>query len=84
MPKLNHRQVSSHIDSIQTSKLINKLQNHALDDAEMSTSQIKAAQILIDRTIPVLKGIEHKGQIDTLTSLAIYEGNAPKPADDNA
>jgi hypothetical protein len=79
---LTKRQTSGHIDSIQTSKLINKLQNHALDDADMSTSQIKAAQILIDRTIPVLKATEISVDKDTLTSMAIYKGNAPKPADD--
>jgi hypothetical protein len=51
---------------IQTSQLINRLEGHALDlldpqtqlPVKMSTSQIKAAEILLRKTIPDLQSIE--------------------------
>jgi len=40
---------------IQTSQLINKLQNHALnDDTEMPASRLKAIEILLKKTLPDL------------------------------
>lgn len=48
---------------IQASQLINRLRDHALGSAEMSATQIKAAEILLKKAIPDLKGIEHTGII---------------------
>ena len=48
---------------IQTSQLINRLQENALSDEEfMTPGQIASATSLLDRTIPKLKAIEHSGQ----------------------
>jgi hypothetical protein len=63
---------------IQTSQLINRLQNHALfvDDPEMekyervkmqtvmSDSQVRAAFGLLDKVVPNLKAVEHSGDPD--------------------
>lgn len=60
---------------IQTTQLINRLQNHALfvDDpgmekyeivkrqTVMSDSQVRAAFGLLDKVVPNLKAVEHKG-----------------------
>lgn len=43
---------------IQTSQLINRLQNHALGELEMEPSQIKAAEVLIRKTLPDLMAMK--------------------------
>ena len=56
---------------IQTSQLINRLQNHALcsaDDPEaakklMNGDQVRAALALIDKVVPSLKAVEHSGEM---------------------
>ncbi len=42
---------------IQTSQLINRLENHAFGDLDLSTSQIKAIEILIRKTLPDLSAV---------------------------
>lgn len=42
---------------IQTSQLINKLQNHVFGKEELSKSQIKAIEILIRKTLPDLSTV---------------------------
>jgi hypothetical protein len=59
---LTRRQTTAHTESIKTAKLINKLQDHALsgdDPAEMKATQIRAADALLNRTMPVLKALDH-------------------------
>ena len=47
---------------IQTSQLLNRLQNHALDDAmELTPSRIKAIEILLRKSLPDLSAIEVTG-----------------------
>lgn len=36
---------------IQASQLVNRLQGHALGEVEMSTSQVQAAKILLDKLV---------------------------------
>ena len=45
---------------IQTSQLINRLTAHALGDIEMSTSQVRAAEVLIRKTLPDLSAVDMK------------------------
>lgn len=42
---------------IQTSQLINRLQDHALGELELSQSQIKAIEVLIRKTLPDLSQV---------------------------
>lgn len=49
---------------IQASQLINRLTKHALGDLELSTSQIKAIEILLKKTLPDLQSIQHSGDKD--------------------
>lgn len=39
---------------IKTSMLINRLQDHAEGKVEMTATQVKAAQVCLDRTMPVM------------------------------
>lgn len=43
---------------IQTSQLINRLLSHANGDADMSATQIRAAEILLKKTLPDLQAVE--------------------------
>ena len=79
---LTKRQTSGHIDSIQTSKLIKKLEGHALEGVEMTASQVNAATVLLKKTLPDMKAVEHAVGDDTEMTVTIHKGNAPKPADD--
>lgn len=74
---LTKRQRTGHIDNIQTSKLINKLEDHVLNESEMSTSQVNAARILLAKTLPDQKATEHKGDMDVTVLL----GSFVKPLD---
>jgi len=48
---------------IQTSQLVNRLQDHALGELELSKSQIKAIEVLIRKTLPDLSATELSGNI---------------------
>lgn len=43
---------------IQASQLINVLQNHALNDTELSATRLKAIEILLRKTVPDLSQVE--------------------------
>jgi hypothetical protein len=45
-------------ERIDTSMIVKKLTGHINGEGEMSQTQIQAARILLDRTVPVLKAIE--------------------------
>ena len=53
---INHTQKTR--DRIQASQLINRLENHVLNDVDMSASQVNAAKILLGKVIPDMKQIE--------------------------
>lgn len=46
---------------IQTSQLLNRLTDHALGEIELSTTQIKAIEILLKKSIPDLASVELTG-----------------------
>jgi len=60
---------------IQTSQLVNRLQENALSDQEFMTSgQIASATSLLDRVIPKLKAVEHSGEVGvTINRKTVYE-----------
>jgi len=51
---------------IQASQLINVLQNHELDESgkELSTSRLKAIEILLRKSVPDLTAVTHSGDED--------------------
>ena len=46
---------------IQTSQLINRLFSHANGEVEMSATQVRAAEVLLKKTLPDLQAVEHSG-----------------------
>jgi len=51
-------------EKIKSTLIVNKLENHILEGAEMSASQVSAALGLLRKSVPDLSAIEHKGEID--------------------
>ena len=48
---------------IQTSQLVNRLTSHALSDEDvMTTSQVRAAEILLKKTLPDTQAIQVTGE----------------------
>ena len=48
-------------DSIRSGVLIKRLKDHACGKAEMTSTQIQAARILLSKTLPDLKAVDHSG-----------------------
>ena len=44
---------------IATTAILNRLNSHTLGEIEMTPSQIQAARILLNKTLPDLKALEH-------------------------
>jgi hypothetical protein len=63
-------------DRIKTGKIINKLQGHVDGTEEMTQTQIQAARILLDRTVPILKAREvsmgDDANIKTITNADLF------------
>jgi len=47
---------------IQASQLVNRLTNHALGKEEMSATQVRAAEILLKKSMPDLSQVEGAGE----------------------
>jgi len=43
---------------IQTTQLLNRLTNHALGEVELSTTQVRAIEILLKKVLPDLQSLE--------------------------
>ena len=52
------------IDRIKAGKLIRRLNDHVHGIVKLSSTQIRAAEILLKRVIPELKSIEHSGTLN--------------------
>lgn len=62
MPKrLNPRHQEMVIAKIQASQLINRLQDHVDGKVDLSPTQVNAARILLDRSVPILARTEMTG-----------------------
>lgn len=49
---------------IKTSQLINRLSDHALKDRKLETSQVRAIEVLLKKTLPDLSAMQHSGDKD--------------------
>ena len=61
---------------IQTSQLINVLQNHALgqDESEMSATRMKAIELLLRKSLPDLSSMEVTGDPDAPLTVQVITG----------
>lgn len=55
---------------IQASQLINRLTNHAFGEVELSTTQVKAIEILLKKSIPDLTAVDLTGDLNHTVTLA--------------
>jgi hypothetical protein len=62
---------------IRTSQLINRLENHALGELELSATQIKAIEVLIRKTLPDLSAVTLKSDGDNAVQITVVELIAP-------
>ena len=74
--RLNRRHQDMVRDKIQASQLINRLEDHALGEVELSQTQIKAIEILLKKSLPDLSAVEHTGDPENPESVA-HSGLAP-------
>lgn len=51
-------------EKIKTTQLINRLQDHALGEIEMSQTQIRATEVLLKKRVPDLQAITMSGDDD--------------------
>lgn len=51
-------------EKIQTTQLINRLTNHVLGKNEMSSTQVRAAEILLNKSLPNLQSTTLTGEDD--------------------
>lgn len=69
---------------IQASQLINRLTDHALGEISLESTQIKAIEILLRKTLPDLSAVEHSGDMtlhheDALAELDDEPGTEDSP-----
>jgi hypothetical protein len=60
--RLNPRHQDMVRQKIQASQIVNRLQNHVDGKVELSATQVQAARILLDRSLPTLTSTELTGK----------------------
>jgi len=61
-------------EKIKTTQLINRLQDHALGAVEMSSTQVRAVEVLLKKRVPdlsavTLQGDDDGGAVKTITEI---------------
>ena len=66
---------TDHVRSIQTGMILSKLEAHLRDEIELKPTQLKAAELLLARTLPTLAAVEHTqiNEMDKLTEAQIMD-----------
>jgi len=62
--RLTKRLADQTRDAIKTSMLINRLTDHALGEVEMTATQVRSAEILLNKTLPNLKSSDDSLSVD--------------------
>ena len=62
--------------NIKTGVLVKRLRDHAVGEIEMSSTQIQAARILLNKTLPDLRATEHS--MDEATTELVVSWRQPK------
>ena len=66
--RLNRKHQEFVRDKIRATQLVNRLENHAFGELELSNTQIKAIEILLRKCVPDLSAVDHSGLIETRTT----------------
>ncbi len=75
MTDQTRRQIQNHTDAINTIKLIKAVQNHVLDGADLSQSQLTGAEMLLKRTVPSLTSVEQTVTMQGKITIAVKLGD---------
>lgn len=59
--RLNRRHSEEVRAKIQASVILDRLHKHMNGELEMTSTQLKAAEMLLDRSVPKLQQIQHTG-----------------------
>lgn len=76
--RINRRHSDEIRQKIQASVLVHRLHEHALGNLEMTPTQIKAAETLLDRSVPKLQSIQHSGDDENPIAHAFKWMTEPK------
>ena len=63
--RLTKRQTDSCRDKIQASMLINRLQDHIAGKIDLSSSQVRGIEILLNKSLPSLQATELDATVNT-------------------
>jgi len=58
--------------SIDTKRALKALQDHVLENKPLKGTQIRAAEILLRKTMPDLRATEHTGQVDVTGNFYLH------------
>ncbi len=81
--RLNPRHSDMVRTKIQASQLINRLQDHVFGEVEMSPTQLKAAEVLLRKSLPDLQALNISGEMEHTHTLADVLGSLSARATDN-
>lgn len=68
--RLNPQHDQKTREKIQTSQLVNRLMSHANGEVDMTPTQIRAAEILLNKTLPNLSAVDMNATHDIADPLA--------------
>jgi hypothetical protein len=71
--RLNPRHVEMVRQKIQASVIIDRLHKHLKGDLEMSSTQIRAAEILLDRSVPKIQTVQGPNDDGSHTLKVLHE-----------
>lgn len=68
-------------EKIKTSQLVNRLENHIFGEIELSSTQIRGIEILLNKTLPNLQATELSGDADNPLTIQAIERKIVKAND---
>jgi hypothetical protein len=64
---------------IQTSQLLNRLADHALNGVELSATQVRSIEVLLKKVLPDLQAVELSGDednpVEVITRIELIDGD---------
>lgn len=78
--RLNKRQADSARSLIQTQRTLQELQKHVFGERDMSSTQIRAAEVLLNKSLPNLQAVDLNADVQADVNVVI--GSFIEPADD--
>jgi flagellar biosynthesis/type III secretory pathway M-ring protein FliF/YscJ len=77
--RLNKRHQDFVREKIKASQLVNRLTDHAFGEIELSTSQIRAIEILLNKSVPNLSNVALTGEDGGPVEISTIERKIVKP-----